>query len=271
MTNFIQRAITGFMFILLMGVALIAGPLSYAAVMLCVIVLCTKEFCSMLVTEHSKPHALVVYVVNILAFLLTFLYFWKSIDIRWLLALIPIVWISFFIELFRNRGKEPFLNTSLSFLCEIYIGMPFALFNFLVFKEIGSYDWKPIICLFVMGWVNDTGAYVFGVTLGRHKLYERISPKKTIEGFLGGILATVAASVVIYKSGQFADLPLCIVSALVISIVGTAGDLIESMFKRHANVKDSGRILPGHGGMLDRFDAILFSSPVVSLIYYFFT
>lgn len=223
----------------------------------------------MVKTPELHPHVWIVMIVNILAFLLAFLHFNYNIDFRWMLILILVIWVSFFLELF-SKSKDPFGNIAMSLLGEVYIGLPFALFNLLAFKN-GMYDFKPLVCLFIMGWMNDTGAYLFGVTLGRHKLYERISPKKTIEGFVGGVLATLGAAYCIYLSGYFGQLSMCIASAFVISIVGTAGDLIESMLKRHVNKKDSGKLLPGHGGALDRFDAILFSAPIVSLLYYFFT
>lgn len=119
-----------------------------------------------------------------------------------------------------------------------------------------------------MIWCNDTFAYICGKLFGKHKLYEKISPKKTIEGFIGGLLFTQIAAFVIFRYMEIgASLTFWMCTALGISIIGTIGDLIESKYKRQAGVKDSGSIMPGHGGILDRFDSILFAAPFIFLIY----
>ena len=119
-----------------------------------------------------------------------------------------------------------------------------------------------------MIWCNDTFAYICGRLLGKHKLYEKISPKKTIEGFIGGLLFTQLAAFIIYKTSSLQiSLIAWLLIALGISVLGTVGDLIESKYKRQAGVKDSGNIMPGHGGILDRFDSILFAAPFLFLIY----
>ena len=119
--------------------------------------------------------------------------------------------------------------------------------------------------------MNVTGAYITGVTLGKHKLCERISPKKTIEGFIGGVVLTMVAAYILSIYTSIMPTTIFIITGLAVAVIGTAGDLIESMFKRSVKVKDSGTLLPGHGGILDRFDAIMFAVPIVSLLYYFFT
>ena len=119
-----------------------------------------------------------------------------------------------------------------------------------------------------MIWCNDTFAYICGKLLGKHKLYEKISPKKTIEGFIGGVIFTQIAALIIYYNTQLnASLLFWLVLAFVVSLMGTIGDLIESKYKRQAGVKDSGAIMPGHGGILDRLDSIIFAAPFLFLIY----
>ena len=139
---------------------------------------------------------------------------------------------------------------------------------------VKNYNPKIIIGLFILIWTNDTFAYIVGKSMGKHKLFERISPKKTIEGFLGGILFAVFAGYLISKlyikaSPKFSEKSILIwcIIALIVGIIGTIGDLIESKFKRIAGVKDSGKIMPGHGGILDRLDSVIFVAPFVFLFY----
>lgn len=154
-----------------------------------------------------------------------------------------------------------------------YVIFPFILITKIPFGVKG-FNPKIIISIFILIWTNDTFAYIVGKSIGKHKLIERISPKKTIEGFIGGVLFSVIAGILISKfyiqpKANHENLSLIIwtISAVIISIFSTLGDLIESKFKRIANVKDSGNIMPGHGGILDRLDSIIFVAPFVYLFY----
>ncbi|MCQ2204177.1 MAG: phosphatidate cytidylyltransferase [Bacteroidales bacterium] len=275
MSNFIQRAITGILFALVLGAALILSPVTYAMVMVCIVTLASYEFCKMVRSDedHIHPHLMLAVLSNVVAFTLGFLLYYQGVDPRCLLILIVFVWCVFLVELFSIH-QRPSLNIGLTLLCNIYIGLPFALINLLAFKD-GVYDWRPIVAMFLLTWVNDTGAYLCGITMGKHKLFERVSPKKTIEGFIGGVILTLLVSYFMHGLSGLdghKELPMwfCIASGLVMAICGTCGDLIESKFKRAVNIKDSGKLLPGHGGILDRFDAMIFAAPIVSLLYYFF-
>ena len=150
-----------------------------------------------------------------------------------------------------------------------YIILPFLLITKIPFGKVG-YNPKIIISIFILIWTNDTFAYIVGKSIGKRKLFEKVSPKKTIEGFVGGVVFAVLASYIISKyyieiveSNTF----IWIITALIVSIFGTIGDLIESKFKRIAGVKDSGRIMPGHGGILDRLDSVIFATPIIFLFY----
>ena len=150
-----------------------------------------------------------------------------------------------------------------------YIILPFLLITKIPFGKVG-YNPKIIISIFILIWTNDTFAYIVGKSIGKRKLFEKVSPKKTIEGFVGGVLFAVLVSYIISKyyieiveSNTF----IWIITALIVSIFGTIGDLIESKFKRIAGVKDSGRIMPGHGGILDRLDSVIFATPIIFLFY----
>jgi phosphatidate cytidylyltransferase len=135
--------------------------------------------------------------------------------------------------------------------------------------KIATFDgFEPtlIICIFILIWTNDTFAYIVGKSIGKRKLFETISPKKTIEGFVGGIMFSIIAALIIANYYFLRTTFFWIATALIISIFGTLGDLVESKFKRLANVKDSGHIMPGHGGLLDRLDSIIFVSPFLFLL-----
>lgn len=151
-----------------------------------------------------------------------------------------------------------------------YIILPFVFITKIPFG-ISGYNPKIIIGIFILIWTNDTFAYIVGKSIGKNKLFERISPKKTIEGFIGGLVFSILASVLIAKyfigSSSNTTLYIWIGIAVIASVFGTIGDLVESKFKRIANVKDSGNIMPGHGGVLDRLDSIIFVAPFVYLFY----
>ncbi|MEY4433105.1 MAG: hypothetical protein RLZZ44_1238, partial [Bacteroidota bacterium] len=176
--------------------------------------------------------------------------------------------------LFLFDNKEQTIPKSWKFLYLIgYILLPFV---FIVKISFGINDYNPkiIIGLFILIWTNDTFAYLVGKSIGKHKLYERISPKKTIEGFLGGVVFAVFSGYLISKfyikpTPDFSEKSILIwtIIALIVGVFGTIGDLIESKFKRIAEVKDSGKIMPGHGGILDRLDSVIFVAPIVYLFY----
>ena len=147
-----------------------------------------------------------------------------------------------------------------------YITLPFI---FIVKIPYSQNQFTPsiIIAIFILIWTNDTFAYIVGKSLGKNKLLERVSPKKTIEGFIGGVVFAGIASIFIAKYYLNASVLVWIITAFIVSVFGTIGDLIESKFKRLANVKDSGSIMPGHGGILDRLDSIIFVAPFLFLFY----
>lgn len=169
------------------------------------------------------------------------------------------------VQLFQTSKATE--NKTLDYLFLIgYVVLPFITLAELPFIA-DQYEPRIILGIFIMIWTNDTFAYITGKSLGKNKLFERISPKKTIEGFLGGVLFTILASLIISYYFSFFSSIIWISSAIFVSIFGTIGDLVESKFKRQANVKDSGKIMPGHGGILDRLDSIIFVVPYLYLIF----
>lgn len=189
-----------------------------------------------------------------------------------LLVIALVVSIKCILFLFYDNIQK--ISTSSKYLFLLgYIILPFV---FITKISFGIYDYNPkiIIGLFILIWTNDTFAYIVGKSMGRTKLFEKISPKKTIEGFLGGIVFAVLAGYLISKyyikaNPEFSDRSILIWTsiAVIVGIAGTIGDLIESKFKRIAGVKDSGNIMPGHGGILDRLDSVIFVAPIIFLFY----
>ena len=164
------------------------------------------------------------------------------------------------LELYRKQ-TNPVHNWAYFILGQIFIALPFSLLNFILFIN----DWQPLVLLsvFVTIWVNDTGAYLTGVTIGKHRLFERISPKKSWEGFIGGAVFALLSGYIFSLLIPGIQLINWLIFSEIIVVFGTFGDLIESLMKRTVGVKDSGDLIPGHGGLLDRFDSMLLAAPVI--------
>ena len=194
---------------------------------------------------------------------------WKYYLILFLLVIIMMI-----TELYRKK-KKPFDSLSHTIFAIIWIAVPFAIFPFSAFSRTGlnsilhhdAIIFSPglVIGFLLLLWTNDTAAYLAGVAFGKHRLMQRISPKKSWEGFAGGLIITMLVSWLLSDWLGVVDSWEWIVIAIIISVAGTYGDLIESMLKRSTDVKDSGTIMPGHGGFLDRFDSAIISFPVVYL------
>ena len=194
--------------------------------------------------------------------------------------LLTIVYL-FISELYLKQ-EDPINDWAYTMLSQMYIALPFATINMLAFKSSADdgtvyFDRILPLCIFVFLWLNDTGAYCFGSLLGRHKLFPRISPGKSWEGSIGGaLLVMVVAAIGGYYlcrnyCGVMSSVPEWIVLAVVVVVFGTWGDLVESLFKRTLGIKDSGNVLPGHGGMLDRFDSSLMAIPAAVIYIYTLT
>ena len=187
-----------------------------------------------------------------------------SFFIKLLLALSLSGSVQLLLNLLFKRNKYP-LNFIQKFdICVRYLLFSFTFLILLPFVN-GVYEQSVILTLIILIWVNDSFAFFVGKNLGKRKLFESVSPKKTVEGFFGGVLFSLIAAFILSYFCDFLSLTNLIVISLIASILGTAGDLVESKFKRQANTKDSGTIMPGHGGILDRLDSLLFVAPFVYL------
>ncbi len=228
-----------------------------------IIVLGMWEFYGLLSKTGVQPQKILGIITGVVIFTANFLLAAKyTEDNRIFLFAIPLLILIFIVELYRQKD-QPFNNISFTLFGISYIALPFSLLNYFAFNKLTNFQFDPKIVLgfIFLIWLNDTGAYLSGMTLGKHKLFERISPKKTWEGSIGGALFTcLAAFVISLFFKELTTLQWIIMSPIVV-LTGTFGDLAESLFKRSINIKDSGNILPGHGGILDRFDSLFLSIP----------
>lgn len=256
-----ERAITGVIFVIVLISSLLLGKWSFATFFMLVSLLSLDEFYKIVNKDEIKPNRVAGLLLG-LALLLSFSLF--KIDVLSLnhfLYLIPFMTVVFWCELYR-KSESPFINIAYTFLGVIFAVIPFIFFINLGFLD-GEYNFQYPLGFLILLWASDTGAYLAGMSFGKTKLFERHSPKKTWEGFFGGMALSVIASLTLSQFFLGIDMWQWIVSSLLIVIFGTYGDLTESMLKRSYQIKDSGNLLPGHGGLLDRFDGLLLAAPLV--------
>ena len=269
MSNLAQRLITGILFIAAIVCSLLWSPVPFVVLFLLFTLIALLEFYKMAL-KKSRRHLIIGGLASgAILYLTVSLYALQVISINWILINFVLVNLIFLLELFSKRSSAK-RNTAYTILGVVYIAIPFALLNFFYEYNPGTQDYNPyfLLSFFILTWAYDTFAYVGGKLFGKTKLYEQVSPKKTWEGVVIGGLLTIAVACLLYLYfGQFELIHWLLISALVI-ILGTLGDLIESKFKRNFDIKDIGKVLPGHGGVLDRFDGLLFSAPAVLFYYY---
>ena len=228
-----------------------------------------EEFIGFANVKGYRPLNSAIYLLGLLTFVLFFFIAQDYANISVILVSVGAVFLVFVSELFR-QSDTPIENIGFTVLSLIYISLPFSLMNFIVFNPQmgGEFDYKLILVFFLIIWSTDIGAYFSGNLFGKHPLFKKFSPKKTIEGFFGGtILAFIIAFAIafVFDFFSFND---AFWFASIVTVFGTIGDLVESMFKRSVGLKDSGKIMPGHGGLLDRFDSSLLSIPFIVLYLY---
>ena len=245
---------------------------TFAALFAVIDVLALWEFYRIGRQGGYKPLAVYGTAAGLVAFVLNFLYcsvadkglstLGQYSVLCFILTFLSFLFVLVFIIVLFGHYENPIMTIAYTFYGLVYIALPFALISPIAFHT-GEYQSILVLGMFIIIWVNDTGAYCFGVTIGRHKMFERISPKKTWEGFIGGALAAVGASLLLARFFPVLTQQQWIVTALLTVVFGTLGDLTESQLKRTIGIKDSSNILPGHGGILDRFDSIILAIPVI--------
>ncbi|MDR2887308.1 MAG: phosphatidate cytidylyltransferase [Bacteroidales bacterium] len=274
MNNFVKRAITGAGIVIFCLGGFWLHPLSFFISGIVILAGTQWEYYMLIKKSGALPQVIPGMLMSVSAYILSTLAAAGLLEIKYIATLAVFPLIAMIAELY-NKNKKPFDSLAHTFFPVFYTGLPFYLFPFAAFSHTGLSSLLPysgeafspgiIIGFFILIWANDTGAYLAGRIFGRHKLFERISPRKTWEGFIGGLIFTVVASWLLsgwlgVVSGFY-----WAVIAVIVSTAGTYGDLVESMLKRSVGVKDSGNIMPGHGGFLDRFDSAIAAFPAIYL------
>jgi phosphatidate cytidylyltransferase len=270
MNTTITRAISGSVYVLLLISATLFSQFSFLLLFAILLLFSVVEFSKLVSLNPIPPLAIAT-----LFFILFNID--NTIKTNEVLLLIAALLVSIKSLLFLFEKQNKFLNTPTKYLFLIgYLIIPIIIFTKIPFLNaddqfinihVTHYNPKNIISILIIIWMNDTFAYLSGITFGKHKLFERVSPKKTVEGFIGGIVFSIIAGVLFAKYYMEESVAHWIIIALIVGVFGTLGDLIESKFKRLAGVKDSGTIMPGHGGFLDRLDSIIFVAPFIYLFY----
>ena len=265
MNNFIKRTISGLGFGVIMLAALLTNKYVFGIVMLFSLVVMMREFLQMTCGKNYWFSQILSILAGATLFTLTYFYKGFNVPGRFvILAFVPVFILM--INSLYVKDKSRFDKFSNLYTALIYIAVPWSLLNFAVFSPTGEFSGMMLLCFFAIIWGTDVGAYMFGITLGQKygkKLFPSISPKKSWIGFWGGVFTSALVAVILHYVGLFNfDLLHCIIMAVLLCITGVYGDLIESQWKRHYEVKDSGNLIPGHGGLLDRFDSALIAIPI---------
>jgi len=260
--NLTQRLITG----ILGSAAVITGVCysewTYFALFFVLCGLSMREFYKLVGLDGMVPQRSLGIAIGLLIFALTFFVEQKTADPKFFFLVFPLASIVFMIKLYKKLERKPFTNIAFTFLGIFYIAMPLSLLNIAAYDD-GKYNFEIILGSLLILWASDTGAYFAGTRFGRRKLFERISPKKSWEGFFGGAALAFVITFIFTQYFHSLDNYQWYIIAVLIIVGGTFGDLVESLLKRSIEIKDSGDVLPGHGGFLDRFDGLLISAPFI--------
>jgi len=266
MKNLLTRIVSAFIYGLVLIISVLAGKLWFLLFFAMVSTFCLVEFYNLTESGDVKINRFWGFTLAGIMYLSISLYLLGYVlQPKFFFFFLPFLYIIFVQELY-NRNKRPFHSIAYTILGIVYTLLPFLLFVSLAFMSADRhYDYRPCLGFLFLLWGADTGAFFSGKLLGRHLLMERISPKKTWEGLFGGLITSIGVALILSKFFKGLSLMEWLGMAAIIVTIGSLGDLVESMFKRELDKKDSGIIMPGHGGVLDRFDGLLISAPFVFL------
>lgn len=264
MNNFLKRILTGIVLILVMVSAVMYSWYSFLVLFYFINLLGLLEFYKLMTLDFVTYRKISGSVFSTILYVTTSLVVSGISEIKLLLITIPMALLILVIELFLSSEK-PFVNLAIMFFGVVYVTIPCTIVINIprVPFEKNTYNYQIMLGYLCIVWASDSGAYAFGKLFGKHLLFERISPKKTWEGSFGGALCALIVAYIASLLVTELTLINWMLIAMITIVIGTFGDLIKSLLKRKAHVKDSGTILPGHGGILDRFDSLLSSSLLV--------
>lgn len=263
-SDFIKRTTTSAVFVIVLIGCTLFHPVSYFVLFTAIVAIGQAEFYKIALRDGRKPQVITGIFFGVVIFVTNFMVASGLADSKVFAIYLPIVIVLTIIELFRD-SVHPVSNISYAIFGAIYVAMPFSLVNYMVYSPAfnNHFNGSILIAFFVLIWASDSGAYIIGSMIGKNKLFERISPKKTWEGFFGGALFSLIAAFIVSLFVEGIGVFHWFIIAIFTVVFGTFGDLLESLLKRKVNIKDSGTILPGHGGILDRFDSLLMAAPIV--------
>lgn len=261
MSNFWKRALSGLLFVAVLTGCIFIHPICFFVLFFIVNITALLEFSRMSKQLGAHINLPLCLICGSLMFTSAFLHTTLGYRQGYILFFFLTFFISIF-ELYRKKSVG-IKNIAFSYYALLYITLPFTLLTY--FPYMVSGEWMPEIVFmpFLLVWINDTFAYLFGVRFGKHRLFPRISPKKSWEGAIGGGIVTIATGLAIAPHIEGLTIVDSAIISCIVVVFAVYGDLIESMFKRSIEIKDSGKFLPGHGGILDRFDAVIFTIPAI--------
>ena len=280
MKNVITRSLSGLLLIIIVIGSVWMNSVTNYLLFLFILIFGLFEFYRFAKEANYYPNQKIGIATGIIIYSLSYLIASDFLSVSMFVLALPLVLFIPILELYR-QNKNPIVNISITLFGLVYVVLPLSIIHFMtigsqfsnnepdLINSLNSgvqqvyYNSFIIIGYFIIQWVSDTGAFIFGVSFGKHKLFERISPKKSWEGAIGGFATTIGAAFLAHYIFPQLELTNWIIISLIITFFGIYGDLIESLYKRSVNVKDSGKIMPGHGGILDRFDSTLLALPMV--------
>ena len=263
MNNTVKRTLSGICFLAIVISGLLIDKYLYAVLITFMMVTMLYEFYRMTMGDRFPRTRLLAILLGCCAFLSLFAVMAFRLDIR-IVGISAILLLVLMTSTLMVKDKADFKLFAFLYTGLMYIAVPLTLSNFVVFDQAGQFDGRPMLAFFIIIWASDVGAYCFGMLLGKYtaKLFPSVSPKKTWAGFWGGLAFAVLAGLILDWTGLWTyPLVHAIVLSIIMHVAGVFGDLFESQWKRVCEIKDSGNIIPGHGGMLDRFDSALFAIP----------